>query len=97
MYKVMSLQITPPSERLIMIVDSHIAVPQYAYVDAGANYFVSGMIYDRHHRQMASSHCECFDVSSKHTCSSTNYYKHHNDMGPCHCISADVSSDCTYC
>jgi len=40
------------------------AVPQYVHVDVGANYFVSGMIYDRHHRKMASLHYGCFDVSS---------------------------------
>jgi len=55
------------------------------------------MIYNRRHRQIASLHYECSDVSKEHTCSRTNYYKHHNDTGLRRCVSADVSSDCTYC
>ena len=94
MYKAMSLRTNPISElRTYYKRDRHTAVPQYVRVEVGANYFVSGMIYDRRHRQMASSHYEFYDVSSEHTCSRTNYYKHHNDTGPRRCVSADVSSD----
>lgn len=47
-HKVMSLKINPISElRTYYKRDRHTAVPQYVQVKVGANYFVSGMIYDR--------------------------------------------------
>lgn len=60
-YAIMSLQLTPPTERFITSQD--IGAPHYAYVDVSSGNSSVQMIYYTRHTNMVARHCVSVDVS----------------------------------